>query len=224
MSEPALRHAESDLEVAACFPVMTLLRPTLIDADELVRRAGRQRNSGYRILAAWRDCTPVALAGYRIEENLIHSKFIYVDDLVTIESERHGGIGARLLDAVVEYGREEGCHRLVLDTALDNVLAHRFYYRQGLLVRALRFSRPIEHCGGDCGDTPPAQRNFLTSYVRIVFGTLGIRAVEFIQLEGMSRGPEAVTLSPDRASGWIGQRLAGIVCGAALPGGRRPGQ
>jgi hypothetical protein len=31
----------------------------------------------------------------------------------------------------------------VLDTALDNVPGHRFYYRQGMLARALRFSRPI---------------------------------------------------------------------------------
>jgi hypothetical protein len=32
----------------------------------------------------------------------------------------------------------------VLDTALDNVLAHRFYYRQRMLARALRFSRDID--------------------------------------------------------------------------------
>ena len=37
-----------------------------------------------------------------------------------------------------------GCGRPVLDTALDNVLAHRFYYRQSLLARALRFSRDID--------------------------------------------------------------------------------
>lgn len=50
---------------------------------------------------------------------------------------------ALLLDAVAAEGRGLGCGRLVLDTALDNVLAHRFYYRQGLLARALRFSRDI---------------------------------------------------------------------------------
>ena len=144
MSDLLLRHAESDTEVAACFPVMTLLRPHLTGADELVARVARQRSAGYRILAAWRDGAPVALAGYRIEENLIHGRFVYVDDLVTAESARRSGIGARLLDAVGDYGREQGCHRLVLDTALDNVLAHRFYYRQGLLARALRFSRQIE--------------------------------------------------------------------------------
>jgi GNAT superfamily N-acetyltransferase len=143
MSEITLRHAETDAEVAACFPVMVLLRPHLADAAELVARVARQRVAGYRILAAWRDDRPAALAGYREEENLIHGRFVYVDDLVTAESERSGGLGARLLDAVAAEGRRLGIERLVLDTALDNVLAHRFYYRQGMLARALRFSRQI---------------------------------------------------------------------------------
>jgi hypothetical protein len=82
MSEIALRHAENDAEIAACFPVMAQLRPHLADAAELAARVRRQHGVGYRLLAAWRDGTPVALAGYRVEENLIHGRFIYVDDLV----------------------------------------------------------------------------------------------------------------------------------------------
>jgi len=144
MTAVALRHAETAAEITACYPVMALLRPHLGNADELVARVTRQRDAGYRTLAGWRAGAPVALAGYSFEENLIHGKFVYVDDLVTAEGERGGGLGARLLDAVAEIGRGAGCGRLVLDTALDNVLAHRFYYRQGLLARALRFSRPVE--------------------------------------------------------------------------------
>jgi GNAT superfamily N-acetyltransferase len=143
MSETQLRHAETDREVAACFPVMVLLRPHLANAEELVKRVARQRQAGYRLLAAWHDGVPVGLAGYRLEENLIHGKFLYVDDLVTAAEERGRGIGARLLDAAAEEGKKLGCRRLVLDTGLDNVLAHRFYYRQRMLARALRFSRDI---------------------------------------------------------------------------------
>jgi GNAT superfamily N-acetyltransferase len=143
VSDINLRHAETDAEVAACFPVMALLRTHLTGPDELVARVTRQRKAGYRILAAWHEDAPVALAGYRIEENLIHGRFIYVDDLVTAEHKRSGGLGALLLNAVVAEGRRLRCDRLVLDTALDNVQAHRFYYRQGLLARALRFSQPI---------------------------------------------------------------------------------
>jgi GNAT superfamily N-acetyltransferase len=143
MNDLVLRHAETDAEIAACFPVMAQLRPHLADAAELVARVAHQRAAGYRLLAAWRGVVPIGLAGYRIEENLVHGRFIYVDDLVTTERERRSGVGARLLDAVTAEGYRLGCARLVLDTALDNVLAHRFYYRQGLLARALRFSRQI---------------------------------------------------------------------------------
>jgi GNAT superfamily N-acetyltransferase len=138
-----IRHAETEAEVAACFPVMVLLRPHLTGAEEFVTRVARQRAIGYRLLAAWRDAAPLGIAGYRFEENLIRGKFVYVDDLVTAAEERGNGIGARLLDVVAAIGRDAGCAHLVLDMALDNVLAHRFYYRERMLARALRFSRPL---------------------------------------------------------------------------------
>ena len=139
----AFRHAESDAEISACFPLMAALRPHLASAAELVTRIARQRAAGYRVLAAWRAAAPVGLAGYRMSENLIYGAFVYVDDLVTAEAERGGGIGAQLLDGVADEGRRHGCRLLVLDTGLGNVLAHRFYYRQGLVARALHFSRDI---------------------------------------------------------------------------------
>jgi ribosomal protein S18 acetylase RimI-like enzyme len=139
-----LRHAESAVELAACFTVMHALRPHIADAADFAARVARQRGDGYRLLAAWNGEQPLALAGYRIRESLAHGRFVYVDDLVTLEAARGSGLGARLLDAVAVEGRRQGCHQLVLDTALDNVLAHRFYYRNGLLMRSLSFSRPIE--------------------------------------------------------------------------------
>jgi GNAT superfamily N-acetyltransferase len=114
MSGITLRHIESDEEVAAAFPVMAQLRPHLANAEELVARVAHQREAGYRQLAAWREGVPVALAGYRVEENLIHGRFLYLDDLVTTEGERRGGIGARLLEAVAAEARRFGCSRLVL--------------------------------------------------------------------------------------------------------------
>jgi hypothetical protein len=44
---------------------------------------------------------------------------------------------------VAQEGRAQGCAALVLDTGLDNVLAHRFYYRCGMLASALRFAIPL---------------------------------------------------------------------------------
>lgn len=71
---------------------------------------------------------------------MIHGRFLYVDDLVTDAEGRGQRHGERLLQALRELGRAEGCQQLVLDTALANALAQRFYFRSGLLARGLHFS------------------------------------------------------------------------------------
>ena len=136
-----------EAEIGACHDLMRQLRPHLTSVDEFIARWRRQSADGYRILALWDGqgpkSGPCALAGYRITENLVHGKFLYVDDLVSDQAERSRGYGAQLLDKLKEEGRALGCNKLVLDTGLDNALAHRFYYRQGLLAQALRFNFPL---------------------------------------------------------------------------------
>jgi GNAT superfamily N-acetyltransferase len=143
MSE-TLRHAETDAEIAACFPVMHLLRPNLTDPEELCARVHRQAEAGYRILAAWRDGQAIGLAGYRPQENLIRGPFCYVDDLVVRDDLRRSGLGARLLKAVGDEARGRGLPYLVLDTGLDNLLGQRFYFRFGMLPAALRFAMRLD--------------------------------------------------------------------------------
>jgi hypothetical protein len=143
MHDPVFHHAESDEEVAACFPLMAVLRPHLDDGPDFVQRVRRQRRQGYRLLAAWRGAFPVGLAGYRLHEMLVRGPAVYVDDLVVADSERRRGLGARLLDEVAAIGRRENCGCLVLDTALGNSLGQRFYFRYGLLARGLHFSMPL---------------------------------------------------------------------------------
>ena len=144
MTPVTLRHAETDGEITACFPTMHELRPHLADAAELVERVRRQRDeAGYRLLVAWRGEAAIGLAGYRVQEMLVAGRFIYVDDLVVRSAERRGRLGARLLDAVSEEGKRLDCPRLVLDTAIDNSLGQRFYFRYGMLAKALRFAKPL---------------------------------------------------------------------------------
>ncbi|MGE0418561.1 MAG: N-acetyltransferase family protein [Acetobacteraceae bacterium] len=137
---PVLRHADTADDIAACFPVMHDLRPHLTDAAELITRVAVQRQESYRILAAWTGDQVVGLAGYRFQHNLIRGRFCYVDDLVVRPDTRRHRLGARLLDAVAEVARAEGCAALVLDTGLDNLLGQRFYFRYGMLPAALRFA------------------------------------------------------------------------------------
>jgi GNAT superfamily N-acetyltransferase len=132
-----------EAEIGACYELMRQLRPHLKSQEEFIARWRRQSADGYRPVALWDEGKPVALAGYRITENLVHGKFLYVDDLISDQSARSRGLGAQLLDKLKAEGRARGCNKLVLDTGLDNFLAHRFYFRQGLLAQALRFNIPL---------------------------------------------------------------------------------
>ncbi|WP_158816382.1 GNAT family N-acetyltransferase [Methylocapsa sp. S129] len=129
--------------VAACYPLMRQLRPHLASEQEFIARWRRQVAAGYRLLAMWRETKPVALAGYRVQDNFVHGVHLYVDDLVTDETLRSGGYGHALIERLKAEGRALGCAKLVLDTPLTNTLGHRFYYREGLLAAALRFNMPL---------------------------------------------------------------------------------
>ena len=122
---------------------MRELRPHLPSEAEFVSRVQRQARDGYRLLAACIDDQVVGLAGYRPQENLIHGRFVYVDDLIVAASGRRAGIGALLLDRVSDECRRLQVPTLVLDTAVDNSLGQRFYFRYGMLARGLRFSMPV---------------------------------------------------------------------------------
>lgn len=136
---PDLRFADEEADVIRCFELMRQLRPHLATEHEFVDRWHRQREAGYRLIALWQDQNPVALAGFRVQENLVHGVHLYVDDLVTDEAARSSGFGHVLMDRLKEEGRALGLEKLILDTPLTNVLGHRFYHREGLLARALRF-------------------------------------------------------------------------------------
>jgi GNAT superfamily N-acetyltransferase len=143
MSAIELRHAEGDAEIAASFPLLRQLRPRLADPTELLTRVRRQEKEGYRLLVAWESDRAVGAAGYRLQENLIRGRFVYVDDLVVLEGERRRGTGALLLDAVARLAKAAGCGWIVLDTGLDNALGQRFYFRWGMLSTALHFGKSL---------------------------------------------------------------------------------
>ena len=145
MSTPASapQYVDGEDGVRRCYALMAQLRPHLASEDEFVARWCRQAAAGYRLLALFDGPQVVALAGFRVQENLLYGRHLYVDDLVSDEALRGGGHGGRLMSRLKEEARGPGCGRLVLDTPLSNSLGHRFYFRNGLLATSLRFSIAI---------------------------------------------------------------------------------
>lgn len=130
--------ATSDREINACYPVMRELRPHIAE-DAFLARVREQEKSGYRLACVREPAGPVAVAGFRIGENLAWGRFLYVDDLVTLSSHRSRGYGAALLAWLAAYARKEGCAQLHLDSGMQRKDAHRFYQREGMEITGFHF-------------------------------------------------------------------------------------
>jgi GNAT superfamily N-acetyltransferase len=131
--------AQSDAEIARCFPVMQELRPHLL-APEFVERVRRQQQQGYQLLYLEAEGQPRAVAGFRLTENLFAGKFLYVDDLITTASDRSQGYGEALIHWLIDYARQQQCNSFQLDSGVQRSAAHRFYFRQRLEITSYRFS------------------------------------------------------------------------------------
>ena len=134
--------ATTDETINACYPVMYELRPH-IDEAEFLTRVREQEKEGYRLAVLSENETPVAIAGFRINTNLVCGRFLYVDDLVTLPDRRSRGHGATLLNWLRDYAREQNCQQLELDSGLHRLDAHRFYERERVVKAGYHFAQRL---------------------------------------------------------------------------------
>jgi GNAT superfamily N-acetyltransferase len=131
--------AQTDEQVARCYPVMFELRPHLA-GETFVRLIRAMQREGY-VLVGLEDQGEVrAVAGFRINVILARGKNLYVDDLVTAEAYRSHAYGRALLHWLIQHARNQDCDSFDLDSGVHRFRAHRFYFREGLHVGAYHFT------------------------------------------------------------------------------------
>jgi len=135
--------ALTDEEIAACFPVMQELRPHL-GAGEFVKTVRALQVDGYALARLASEGRVVAAAGYRIKQNLARGTFLYVDDLVTLASERRKGHGQQLFAWLVAKAHALRIGELVLDSGLQRTEAHAFYEKLGMTFTARHYHLPLK--------------------------------------------------------------------------------
>ena len=118
------------------------LRPQL--PAEYLEKMRRVFAGGARMCVAERDGVVVGVAVFRIHENTFDGVQMYVDDLVTDETRRSQGVGKALLDRLQAIARAKGCAAFTLDSGTQRQQAHKFYFREGLVVTSFHFGKKLE--------------------------------------------------------------------------------
>jgi GNAT superfamily N-acetyltransferase len=138
-----IERAESDEAILACRGIMAELRPHVAGGDFL-KAVRALEAEGLKLACVREGGRVVAVAGYRISTNLFCGRHLYVDDLVTAESERSRGHGKALLAWLRRLAVESGCDVFHLDSGVQRKRAHQFYLREGLELVGYHFSERLK--------------------------------------------------------------------------------
>lgn len=117
------------------------LRPQL--PQDYADKMRRVFSDGGRMCVAAHDDAVVGVGVYRIHENTFDGVQMYVDDLIADESRRSQGIGKALMEHLQETARDAGCRTFNLDSGTQRQQAHKFYFREGMVVTSFHFAKPL---------------------------------------------------------------------------------
>ncbi len=141
---PRIAKATTPAEIGRAYEVMRELRPHHTDRKAFIRQVQRQIREGFRLTYLECDGEVRAVAGYRIYELLFSGRTLYVDDLVTRESDRSQGFGGQLVDWLIVEARREDCKAFTLDSGVHRFDAHRFYLMKRMKIASHHFTMELE--------------------------------------------------------------------------------
>jgi GNAT superfamily N-acetyltransferase len=122
-------------------PVHRQLRPDLPPEYEAKMR--RVFSGGGRMCVAVDGSQVTGVAVYRMYENTASGNELYVDDLVTDEARRSQGVGRALLGHLERRARAARFDSLALDSGTHRQQAHKFYFREGMVVTSFHFAKKL---------------------------------------------------------------------------------
>jgi GNAT superfamily N-acetyltransferase len=122
-----VRELRSDSEIESAFPLMSILRERL-KRESFLAEVRRQQVEGYRLYAGFLGDRIVCLAGARRSHTLARGEHLFVDDLVTEESERGQGHAGQMLHHLADRAKAEGLNKMYLDS---RATAQGFYAKAG---------------------------------------------------------------------------------------------
>lgn len=132
---------QNDADILKCRGAIQALRPLL--TDDIYTEAVRQTLADNRQIIFIEDGSPdaAAVAVFETGYNLFRGKYIYIDDLSTLPTQRGKGYAGILLDWIAEYAQNEGFNEIHLDSGVNAARtdAHRLYLNKRFQVTSLHF-------------------------------------------------------------------------------------
>ncbi len=98
---------------------------------------------GYRMVGAFERGRCIGLSGFWVGTKLYSGQYLEIDNFVIAETHRSAGIGKLLTQWLEQEARRQHCETVMLDAYTVNADAHRFYFREGYVIKGFHFLKDI---------------------------------------------------------------------------------
>lgn len=137
-----IREIETEKEMLSLFPLLTQLNPGLKKSECAVMLKDMIK-CGYRMAGVFNSKKGVGVSGFWIATKIYSGKYVELDNVVIDKNHRSQGIGKLLCDWIIKEAKEAGCKTAMLDAYTENSAGHKFYLREGFIIRGFHFLKKI---------------------------------------------------------------------------------
>lgn len=138
-----IKTVDSISEKQECFKVMSQLWSSLTEKEFIEKNQSLAEDYNYKLAFLKKENEIKTVAGFRIIEDFAFGKVLYIDDLVSNQSNRSQGYGRAMFDWLSNYARENNCCAIHLNARVDRTKAHKFYFSCGMHIRGYHFSMDL---------------------------------------------------------------------------------
>lgn len=131
-------------EMPSIYPFIRQLNPDM--SEETFReRLSQMLTQGYRCAVAEDSAGNwLGISGFWQFTRFWCGAHIDIDNVVIDEQHRNKGVGKKLVEWVESWAKQRGYGFAVLDSYAHNIDSHRFYYREGYVIRGFHFTKHLK--------------------------------------------------------------------------------
>lgn len=137
-----IKYLTTKSEMLAQLPLLQQLQPWL-NENNMNEMLDDMLAHGYVMAGVFEREKCVAITGLWFITKLYTGKYMEIDNFVTDENYRSKGLGKLLTDWCIEEAKKKKCKYVMLDAYTTNHAAHKFYLREGFIIKGYHFLKEL---------------------------------------------------------------------------------
>jgi N-acetylglutamate synthase-like GNAT family acetyltransferase len=143
----SLRELSIPKEASLMFPLIRQLNPDMTKA-KFLSCLKEMLPLGYRVIGAFDGKKLIGCVGLWTATRFWCGKYMEMDNVVVDINQRSGGIGKLMVEWVEARAKQEKCNLVMADSYTHNHASHRFYFREGYIIKGYCFVKETPPNGG----------------------------------------------------------------------------